>query len=155
MGFSLWSLVKAALLCTNALAILNEPRFLTYCAYLRGGRRSCVSATRAARSALRPRNLSAVGAHVTLPSASLPAARACAHYRFHSPCPTRCGDPTCARTHTTGGVANKGPAEGSIGLDSPSGMKLQVANFLAAVRYLRMPLMVMNLLAIVVEILIG
>lgn len=34
-------------------------------------------------------------------------------------------------------------------------MKLQIANFLAAVRYLRMPLMLMNLLAIVVEILIG
>jgi hypothetical protein len=34
-------------------------------------------------------------------------------------------------------------------------MKLQVASFLAAVRYLRMPLLVGNLLAIVIEILIG
>jgi hypothetical protein len=56
---------------------------------------------------------------------------------------------------TTGGLANKGAAEGAIGFETPSGMKLQVASFLAAVRYLRMPLLVGNLLAIVIEILIG
>ena len=31
MGLTLWSLIKVGLLCANALAVLNEPRFLTQC----------------------------------------------------------------------------------------------------------------------------
>jgi hypothetical protein len=31
MGFSLYSLIEAALLCVNAVAILNEQRFLSRC----------------------------------------------------------------------------------------------------------------------------
>lgn len=31
MGFTLYSLIEAALLCVNAVAILNEQRFLSKC----------------------------------------------------------------------------------------------------------------------------
>lgn len=81
MGFTLWAMVKAALLCTNALAILNEPRFLTYCAYLRGGRRGSTRALLRERSCahhvqrfLRALSLPLCGrAPSPPPSSSLPA----------------------------------------------------------------------------------
>lgn len=34
MGFTLYSLIEAALLCVNAVAILNEQRFLARCKYI-------------------------------------------------------------------------------------------------------------------------
>ena len=77
MGFSLWSLTKTGLLGTNALAILNENRFL-------------------------------------------------AKYDLHD-----------------------------VSLHDRASIKGQVAGFLTAVRYLRVPLIIVNILAIVMEIFFG
>ena len=77
MGFSLWSLAKTGILGVNALAVLNEGRFL-------------------------------------------------AKYDLHD-----------------------------VSIHDRTSIKGQVAGFLAAVRYLRVPLIVVNILAILMEILFG